>query len=96
MMKNPMQPLIRSDDGVVRFKANKIVRFLLDSGKHTLNDLAKMPFDQSDFEQLFQLLGYSVCGFSELSGVSESAKDKAWKDMQSFNPAPVKRQKRAK
>lgn len=30
--KHPMQPLVRDSDGIVRFKPNKIVSFLLDWG----------------------------------------------------------------
>lgn len=71
-MKHPMQPLYRDAD-VVRFKENKIVRFLLDAGPFDLNQLARMPFDAEDHEQLAQLIGYSVSGFGELSYASDKA-----------------------
>ncbi len=64
------QPLIVLDDGVVRFRENKIVRFLLDAGPFDMNQLAMMPFGQEDYEQFAQLIGYSVSEFGELSYVS--------------------------
>lgn len=42
--KHPLQPLVLNDDGVVRFKPNAIVRFLLDAGPYDLNKLAMMPW----------------------------------------------------
>ncbi len=35
---HPMQPLVIDDQGVVRFKQNKIVRALLDTGKLNMNE----------------------------------------------------------
>ena len=74
--EHPMQPVEMVED-VARFKENKIVRFLLDTSKNTLNDLACMPFDNEDWEQLYQLIGYSVSGFGDLSRVSEELVAKA-------------------
>jgi hypothetical protein len=68
---HPMQPLELDEDGTVRFRKNKIVRLLLDTGKFTLNDLASMlqqdMIDQADYTHLMQLIGYSVDGYGELS-----------------------------
>jgi hypothetical protein len=69
--KHPTQPLVAADQGIVRFKPNKIVQFLLDAGPFDLNKLACMNFDAEDREQLAQLIGYSLSGFSELSYVSD-------------------------
>jgi hypothetical protein len=72
LKKHPMQPLEVDKGGVIRFKQNKIVRFLVDwasSRGMSLNDLAMLPFDDDDRTQLAQLIGYSVSGFSELSYV---------------------------
>lgn len=66
-----MQTIIRDDDGIVRFQKNEIVRFLLDKGGLDLNDLAIRDWSQSDEEQFAQLIGYSLCGFHELSYVSD-------------------------
>lgn len=73
---NPMQPLVVKD-GVVRFKANKVVQYLLDKGGLTLNDLPYGQLSQDDFEQFAQLIGYSVSGFGDLSYVSEETYNKA-------------------
>jgi len=35
--RHPMQPLIRDDQGVIRFKKNAIVRYLIDHGSIDLN-----------------------------------------------------------
>ena len=42
-MHHPMQP-IEKKDGVIRFKENAIVRFLLDAGPNDLNSIALMSF----------------------------------------------------
>lgn len=76
--KHPIQPLVKDINGTLRFKANAIVRYLLDfnAGGHgkpghiDMNTLAVMEFSQEDREQFAQLIGYSLSGFSELSYVS--------------------------
>ena len=78
--KHPMQPVIRDESGVSRFKPNKIVRWLLDEGRPhglDLNKIAVQNFPQEDEEHFAQLIGYSINGFCELSYVSEAAKDVA-------------------
>lgn len=136
---HPMQPIVKDDRGTVRFKANAIVRFIVDSlgdllrshdkrgarldvdqltwdtgdreqfaqlsgekpgrqnaivryvvdnpasvvathpmhaGRLDLNKIVTLPFPQEDREQFAQLMGYSICGYHELSYVSdESAAD---------------------
>ena len=79
MAEHPVQPLIVDPDGVVRFKSNAIVRYLLDACPFDLNKLAVMPFSDEDREQLAQLIGYSLCGFSELSYVRDEMYEKASK-----------------
>lgn len=64
-MKNPIQPLVEVD-GVIRFKANKIVRYLLDNGGISLNDLAVLDFSKDDRQQFAQLIGYSLSDYGEL------------------------------
>lgn len=77
-MSHPMQPLVVDDSGVVRFKANLLVRYLLDAGPFNLNDLALLHgIPAEDWEQLAQLIGYSVSGFGELSYVDPSTVAKA-------------------
>lgn len=65
--KHPMQPIVLVK-GVARFKANALVRYLLDNGGLDLNDLAKLPnIPDEDHAQLAQLIGYSVSGYGDLS-----------------------------
>lgn len=78
MSSHPMQPLVKDDQGVVRFKKNAIVQFLLDDGPNDMNRLARIPFSKEDCEQFYQLIGYSVCGYCDLSTVSSESKDTAW------------------
>lgn len=63
-----MQPMERQG-GTVYFKANAIVRFLLDAGPYDMNKLAMMPWADEDRIQFAQLIGYAVNGFGELSYV---------------------------
>ena len=72
-----MQPLIKGEEGIVRFKANAIVRHLLENGPVDLNHLAVMPFSREDQVQFAQLIGYSLSGFAELSYVSDEDCDRA-------------------
>jgi len=78
-MKHPIQPLALDEHGKLRFKENKIVRFLLDNGKHNMNSLACENFSQEDREQFAQLIGYSLTGFGELSYVSDETYESAAK-----------------
>lgn len=74
MPDNPMQPIIRTNDGVVRFQRNAIVRALLDFSSlrgFDMNTIAMLPFSQEDRCQFAQLIGHSICGYHELSYVSD-------------------------
>lgn len=75
-LKHPTQPLYM-DRSVLRFKPNKIVQFLLDNGKSSLNDLAAMPFPKEDWQQFAQLIGYSLNGYGELGYVTDAAYERA-------------------
>lgn len=74
--KHPQQPIIEVE-GIIRFKENKIVSYLLDNGGIDMNKLAILPFSKEDRIQFAQLIGYSVSGFSNLSYVSNKAYKKA-------------------
>ncbi len=68
-VEHPLQPLYLDDEGKPRFKANNIVRYLLNYARDHgvgLNELASMPFSDEDFEQFYQLIGYTLCGYGEL------------------------------
>lgn len=75
-----MQPIEKARDGTPRFKRNAIVAYLLDSMTNKgmgLNEISRMPFSREDYEQLMQLIGYSVGGYDELSMVSSKSKKEA-------------------
>jgi hypothetical protein len=95
MLKHPMQPIELDDDGAARFRQNKLIKFLLDSYEPGLGKLSMLPFDNADYEQLMQLIGYSVCGYCELSLVSEKSKDDAW-NVSSKLEKPKKKKTRKK
>jgi len=64
----PQQPIYIDEKGVERFRANGIVRLLLDTGQITLNDVAAhMSFSDAERAQFAQLIGYSLCGYRDLS-----------------------------
>jgi len=74
-MKHPLQLIVRADDGTVRFQGNALVQHLVDSypgGAEALR-CACPAADNGDWEQLEQLLGYSVSGFGDLPYVSREA-----------------------
>ena len=71
MARHPVQPLVYDEHGVLRFKKNAIVRFLLNTSKYKLDKLGDMDFSDSDWEQFLQLIGYSVSHFSEWACVTE-------------------------
>lgn len=72
------QPVVRIGD-TLRFRENPIVRALYDHGVRTglgLNELVAGlagEFPQRDWEQFYQLIGYSVAGYHELPRVSDDA-----------------------
>ncbi len=74
---HPNQPLGLDEDGVMRFKPNKIVRFLLEMGPFDMNKLSLMDFSAADRVQFAQLIGYSRSGFGELSYVTDEAWESA-------------------
>lgn len=68
---HPVQPLVIDDHGVLRFKSNGIVRYLMDNGGIDMNKIAMLDFSQEDREQFAELIGYSHSGFADLSYVSD-------------------------
>ena len=72
----PMQPIIIDIDGIIRFKPNRIVQFLLDWATPrgiSLTELTRMEFTDDERTQFAQLIGYSVSGFGDLPYVSDEA-----------------------
>ncbi len=78
-LPHPHQPLGTDENGTLRFKQNKIVRFLIDMGPFDMNKLAMMNFSDEDRVQFAQLIGYSRSGFGDLSYVSDEAYEAATK-----------------
>lgn len=70
-LKHPMQPIGFAEDGVLRFKKNEIIEFLVDSKQWDLDQIFLMVrngmFCKEDAAQLMQLVGYSVSGYGELN-----------------------------
>jgi hypothetical protein len=87
----PMQPVVLDEHGVVRFKANPIVRHLLDHGGIDMNAIARLDFPREAREQFAQLIGYSVSGASELDYASDAviAMANAEADRLTATPNPV-------
>ncbi len=65
-LEHPEQPLREDEHGILRFKGNAIVRYLLDAGLINLNDLAMIPFNLEDWKQFYQLIGTSECGYYDI------------------------------
>ena len=73
---HPMQPIVRVAS-VARFKRNAIIDWLFQTGKISLNEIAATPMPQEDRDQFWQLLGYSVSSYCDLSIISDASKDRA-------------------
>jgi hypothetical protein len=79
---HPMQHVRWDGKGVIRFRENAIVRWMLDEGQRTgafdMNLLARdHAFSVEDWEQFAQLIGYSVSGAASLAYVSDRTLFKA-------------------
>lgn len=77
MAKLPMQPIELDDQGVARFRRNKIIDWLYRQGKIDLNEIATKQFPAEDQMQFAQLIGYSVSGYGDLSYASRKSIAKA-------------------
>jgi hypothetical protein len=66
--RHPIQNVHRDSDNVLRFVENSIVRHLLDIAPTDLNQIFAQfaKTHPEDYEQLMQLIGYSLDGFAEL------------------------------
>ena len=75
--KHPIQPLSKDENGIIRFKSNEIVKFLLKHGGFDMNALMCMDFTVEDCEQFAQLIGYTHSGYGDLPHVSRESYDTA-------------------
>ena len=92
------QEIILGNDGMIRFAENRIISAMLEHCNATGFDLNHIhieaqegAFSVEEIEQFNQLIGYSVCGFCEISCHRESVKARAWKKMlalQDADPSP--------
>lgn len=64
-MDQPMQPVLTDDQGIVRFQGNAIIKHMFDKGQFDLNDLCAN-FSIEDYEQLLQLLNFSVSAYGDM------------------------------
>lgn len=69
-------------DGVARFKKNVLVRMLFDAATKLGYDMNELFFHAQDaapedWEEFYQLIGYSISGYNELSKVRNSAAKEA-------------------
>lgn len=85
---HPVQPVVVVE-GVMRFKANPIVRDLLDFASERgfgLNEIACRSlgrgYQREDHEQFAQLIGYSLSGAAELDYMSDATLDVAERTLQ--------------
>jgi hypothetical protein len=72
-MDHPMQQIETDEQGIKRFRRNKIVEYLLDNGGLDMNAIACVSFDNEDRRQFAQLIGYSISGYSDLSYVDDAS-----------------------
>lgn len=77
----PMRPIVIAEDGVIRFQENKVVRLLVDRARergYSLNELVRdLPEASPDWDEFYQLIGYSVSGYGDLSRVSPESVEAA-------------------
>jgi hypothetical protein len=93
----PQQPIVMAD-GVLRFRKNAVLRWLVDQGHVDLNKIDFAAFDGADVAQFYQLFGYSVSAFGGLDFIPDELVDSADRAAKAFfrrleNPKPQKRRR---
>lgn len=81
-VRQPMQPIIVDENGVARFKKNKMVADLMDRVAPAVENWMRKEvidgrYTREDYTQLMQLVGYSVAGFGDLDLVDKDATARA-------------------
>lgn len=78
----PLHNLHIDEQGTLRFKESKIVKYLLDNSEIVPTTIY---FPKEDWEQFSQLIGYSVSGWGGLPYVSDIAYEMVCTKQNSFN-----------
>ena len=78
-----MREIIKNKNNVLKFKSNRIIEYLFDEGLLDLNRIVTLidgydKFSKAEYEEILQMLGYTVDGFLELSLVRDKTKDEVW------------------
>lgn len=82
----PNQPIYKDEHGTSRFRANEIVRRLLEDGPFDMNQIALWQgVSDEDRAQFAQLIGYSVSGWGSLSYVTPEQADEAGRRALAFS-----------
>ena len=92
MSELPMQPMLVDEYGAARFRANAVVRLLLEESRNRgfgLNELPLHDLPQADVEQFYQLIGYLLSGYHELSLVSDEAAHEASRSAEAAGARPL-------
>lgn len=71
------QQIILYEDGIARFKENKIISFIFIYGQWNLKRIASLEFSDEDRSQFAQLIGYRVSDYGKLSYVSDELIERA-------------------
>ncbi len=78
MSSHPIQPLEIDAHGTLRFKANDIIRQLVDTGVISMNNIAMLDVSEDDRNQFAQLVGYSLSGYGSLSYANDLTYEAAY------------------
>lgn len=83
--KVAMQPIVMEGE-VARFQANRLVTAMYELGSFKMNEAWAMvnsgEATRAEYEQLAQLIGYSVSGFGDISLARKRVKEEARKKVQ--------------
>lgn len=78
--RRPSQPIVKDEQGIERYRENKVVMTLFKESGFDMNRLAEMGFSDEDRSQFAQLIGYSVSGYGDLDYAQNVARDTSYVD----------------
>lgn len=73
LSNSPMQPVEIDNNGVARFRENKLVSLAIDRLPNGMNTLRMWQATDEERTQVAQLVGYTIGGYAELDYVSDEA-----------------------